>query len=80
MDVAQAKAVHVITSTLVYLGVAFLVIGFTIYALLSAKSLVNALAMWMATTAYALFSVVVALSWSAGIRIIAKGRGEIHNH
>jgi cell shape-determining protein MreD len=68
----------------VYGGVAFLVIGFTAYALYSADSVLRpdaawfrSLAIWLAMATYALLVIIVALSWGTGMRMIKRGRSEI---
>src|ERR1019366_7491705 len=88
MDITQAKAVHRVTTVVVYGGVAFLVIGFTVYALYSANVIVKnsnaALArvpvvpvVEIAIATYSLLFVMVALSWIVGFRMINKGRAGI---
>lgn len=75
MDITQAKAAHIVTIVVVYAGVAFLVIGFTAYALYSAKGLVPTRGIWISTiVTYSLLLIMVALSWIVGILIINKGR------
>jgi len=82
MDITQAKAAHIITTVVVYGGVALLVIGFTCYALLSANGLVHTEGIWIAVAiaTYFLLFVMVALSWIEGFRIIGKGRAKIPKH
>jgi hypothetical protein len=41
MDITQAKPAHILTTVVIYAGVAFLVVGFTAYALYTAWSLVK---------------------------------------
>src|ERR1017187_4803676 len=82
MDITQAKASHIITTVVVYAGVALLVIGFTCYAVLSASGVLNAQGIWIAVgvVTYFLFLVMVAKSWIEGFRMIAKGRSKIPKH
>jgi hypothetical protein len=79
MDITQAKAAHIITTVVVYGGVALLVIGFTCYALLSANGLIHAGCIWIAVAiaTYFLLFIMVALSWIEGFRMIGKGRAGI---
>jgi hypothetical protein len=78
MDITQSKAVHAVTTVVVYVGVACLVIGFTVYALYSAKGVVKDDVVWvLAIVGYSLLVIMVALSWIVGVRMINKGRGEI---
>jgi hypothetical protein len=84
MDITQAKTAHILTTVVVYGGVAFLVIGFTAYALYSANGivkdnvvLVHARVIEIAIATYSLLAIMVALSWIVGLRMINKGRGEI---
>lgn len=85
MDITQAKAAHKLITLIVYGGAAFLVFGFTAYALYSAEAivksdvvLVHAHVIEIATATYALLAIMVSLSWIVGLRMINKGRGEIH--
>jgi hypothetical protein len=81
MDITQAKAVHKLTTVVVYVGVACLVIGFTVYALYSAKGIVTDDVIWvLAIVTYSLLLIMVLLSWIVGVRTITKGRGEIPKH
>jgi hypothetical protein len=81
MDITQSKAVHKLTTVVVYVGVACLVIGFTVYALYSAKGIVKDDVVWvLAIVAYSLLFIMVALSWIVGVRMINKGRGAILKH
>jgi hypothetical protein len=84
MDISKAHGVHVLTTVVVYGGVAFLVIGFTAYALYSANGivkddvvLVHARVVEIAIATYSLLAIMVALSWIKGLRMINKGRHEI---
>jgi hypothetical protein len=84
MDITQAKFAHKLTSVFVYGGVAFLVMGFTAYAVYSANGivkndvvLVHARVTEIAIATYLLLAVIVALSWAVGFRIINQGRSEI---
>jgi len=88
MDITQAKAVHKVTTVVVYGGVAFLVIGFTVYALYSANVVLknNSVALAQvpvvpvvekAIATYSLLLIMVALSWIVGILMINKGRAGI---
>ena len=78
MDITQAKVVHKATTVVVYLGVACLVIGFTVYALYSAKGIVKHDVIWViAIVTYSLLLIMVLLSWIVGVLTINKGRGEI---
>lgn len=86
MDITQAKVAHKITTVIVYAGVAFLVIGFTVYSLHSADEVVrrsvelaNVPVLRIAIAVYSLLLGVVALSWIAGFRTINKGRAEIRS-
>jgi hypothetical protein len=85
MDITRAKAAHVLTTLVVYGGIAFLVIGFTAYALYRAKevkdndTLIHARALEIAMSVYFLFAVMVAYSWIEGLRTINKGRSDISN-
>jgi hypothetical protein len=83
MDITQAKAVHILTTVVVYGGVAFLVIGFTAYALYSAKRIVtlpHAPVVEIAIATYSLLAIMVALSWIVGFRMINEGRRGIPKH
>jgi hypothetical protein len=87
MDITQAKAVHIVTTVVVYVGVAFLVMGFTAYALYSAKGIAKddvVLVHWrvieIAIATYSLLAIMVAVSWIVGLRMINKGRAEIPKH
>ena len=84
MDITQAKAAHIITTVAVYGGVALLVVGFTAYALYSAKDivdkdvvLVHARVFVIAIVTYSLLSIMVAISWIVGLRMINKDRKEM---
>jgi hypothetical protein len=84
MDITQSKPAHKLTTVVVYGGVAFLVIGFTAYALYSANgiikvdaSLVHAQVIKIAIAAYLLLAVMVSLSWIVGMRMIGQGRARI---
>jgi hypothetical protein len=81
MDIMQAKAIHILTTLVVYVGVVLLVVGFTVYALYSAKEvvehdsiLIHARVIEIATATYSLLAIMVALSWMVGLRMIDKGR------
>jgi hypothetical protein len=78
MDITQEKVVHKVTTVVVYAGVACLVIGFTVYALYSAQGIVKDDLVWiLAIGAYSLLLIMVAASWTVGVRMINKGRSEI---
>lgn len=78
MDITQEKAVHKVTTFVVYAGVAFLVIGFTVYALHSARGIVMDDLIWiLAIGGYSLLLIMVAASWIVGVRMINKGRSEV---
>jgi hypothetical protein len=69
MDIMQEKLVHKLTTVVVYAGVGCLVIGFTIYALHSARGGVGNGFVWvLAIVAYSLLLIMVALSWFVGLR------------
>ena len=80
MDITQASAVHVLTTMVVYGGVGLLVIVFTIYALYSAKRLVQGRVIWLAAIPYSLIFAMVVVSWVQGLSLIQKGRKEIPQH
>jgi hypothetical protein len=80
MDITKSAAAHKLVNVVVYGGVAFLVIGFTAYALYSANMiikndvlLVHARVIWIAIAIYSLIVIMVAFSWIEGFRIIKKG-------
>jgi hypothetical protein len=84
MDITRAKPTHVITTLIVYGGIAFLIAGFTVYTLHSSNELVrnnagliHARVVEIATVIYLLLAVIVACSWIEGLRIINKGHSEI---
>lgn len=84
MDITQAKLAHKLTTVVVYGGVAFLVIGFTAYALYSANGIVkddvvlaHSRVIGIAMAGYSLLAIMVSLSWIVGIRMIDKGRARI---
>jgi hypothetical protein len=87
MDITQAKAVHILTTVIVYGGVAILVVGYTIYALHSAKVIISntpALLYWrdvkvvaIAKSTYSLLAIMVMASWLVGFKMIKEGRGNI---
>lgn len=84
MDITQAKAAHILTTLVVYVGVLLLVIGFTAYALYSAKvivdksiDLVHARVFEIAVVTYSLLACLVVISWVVGVRMIKKGRDEM---
>jgi hypothetical protein len=84
MDITQSKAVHTITTIVVYVGVAFLVIGFTVYTLHSASAimradvaLVHARVGAIAQAIYWALGIMVGYSWIEGLRIINKGRCKV---
>lgn len=87
MDITQSKVVHKITTLVVYVGVAFLVVGFTVFALFSASKVDPDKVVWVhlsvikiAIATYGLLLILVAWSWIAGICMINKGRNEIPKH
>jgi hypothetical protein len=87
MDITQSKFAHKITTVVVYVGVAFLVGGFTVFALYSASKVNLDKVVWVhfsvikiGIATYGLLLIMVAWSWIAGICMINKGRNEIPKH
>jgi hypothetical protein len=87
MDIGVSRPIHKITTSFVYVGVAFLVVGFTGYVLRSANalirldpSLVRFRVIWIAIAVYFLLLVMAAFSWIIGLQDIGAGRKELANH
>jgi hypothetical protein len=83
MDVTQAKRIHIVTSFVVYIGVACLVLGFTGYCLFSAYGVIDhgacthLLVFWIGVIVYVALLIMVYWSWIEGQRIIKAGRARI---
>ncbi len=84
MDITQERLPHKIITIIVYGGVGFLVIGFTIYSILAAhdeiiKRPINThpYVIYIAATTYSLLLTSVIISWATGLQMINKGRNSI---
>lgn len=72
MDINQSRRAHVITTLVVYVGVALMVLGFTGYVIVRAWNNVSLGTRTAAMVGYLLLAVVVASSWIVGLLVIAE--------
>jgi hypothetical protein len=84
IDITKQHVVHKLISVIVYGGVGFLGIGFTVYSLYLASeatrentALANVPVIGIAAIIYSFIGCIVLLSWVVGIRMIAKGHADL---
>lgn len=70
MDITKSRYIHKVTTSVVYFGVAALVVGFTIYVLFSAWGHVSHAALIVAIVSYIILSIIVMFSWIVGMAMI----------
>ncbi len=87
MDITQSSPVHKLTTKVVYGGVVFLALGFSVYALLAEyhadqnhRFVISLPAFWVAIAVYSFLLLMVGRSWFVGFRRIHAGRDECRSY
>jgi hypothetical protein len=70
MDITKSRPVHIISTLVVYAGVALLVVGFTAYVLYLSWNKVPNIYGVVAIGCYTLLLIIIVLSWAVGLSMI----------